>query len=88
MGSIRDSRGVEQGVVNSDNFYKMETVNLASPLGTLPYPLPKLMMSTNNIYCISNHLHLTLLHCSNYQIELVANNTKLQVFLPKSYEVL
>ena len=99
MGPIRDSRGVEQGGVNSDNFYKMvnneqvqtsQDSELSVTIGDITVSCvaqaDDVFLSTNNIDSLSNLLHLT--HCSNYQIELVANKTKLQVFLPKSYEVL
>ena len=74
-----------------NKFRLHKTVSLASPLGTLLYPvLPKLMMyscpQTISTASAIFYVHLTLIHCSNYQIELVADKTKLQVFLPKSYE--
>ena len=44
------------------------------------------VLTTNNIYNLYNLLHITLSYCSKYKVDLVADKTKLQVFLPSAHK--
>ena len=96
-GPINDEQGVEQGGVNSGEFYKIfgkEQLENAQ-LSCLGVPLYDLVISgigqADDTGLVSNHpqflmnlLRLSLNFCSKYQVELCPEKTKLQVFSTKS----
>ena len=99
MGPIRDTLGIEQGGVNSDNFYKIhnneqlsssQNSNLGVSVGDITISAigqaDDVVLTSNNIYSLFNLLHITLCYCSKFQVSLVPDKTKLQVFLPSSFK--
>ena len=101
VGPIKDILGVEQGGVNSDNYYKLtnnEQLSTAqeTELGVTIHGLTisaigladDVALVTQNFNNLENLLHLTLSYCAKYNVDLVPDKTKLQVFIPKSASVL
>ena len=100
MGPIGDLLGVEQGGVNSDQYYKMtnnEQLKSAQASG-LGVPLHDIVissvgqaddvfLSTNNLSSLNNLLYLTKQYCSKYKVSLVPEKTKLQLFIPGSLSI-
>ena len=98
MGPIRDTLGIEQGGVNSDNFYKIhnneqltssQNSNLGVSVGDITISAigqaDDVVLTSNNLYNLYNLLHITLCYCSKFRVSLVPDKTKLQVFLPRSF---
>jgi len=96
MGPISETLGLEQGGVCSDSFCKLinneQEVAHKSELGVTIGDITvsvigqadDVVLTANNIYSLHNLLNLTLEYCDKYKVQLVADKTKLQVFLPKS----
>ena len=98
MGPIADTQGVEQGGVNSDQYYKLtnnEQLSMAQD-SQLGVPMANITISAigfaDDAALLSNdpqslrYLHqLTTDYCSRYCVDLVPEKTKLQLFLPKSH---
>ena len=93
MGPILDEQGVEQGGINSSDFYKifgkeqLQTVQdsaLGVPLGPLTISgvgqADDTGLLSNNIHKLYFLLHLTKIFCDKYQVELCSEKTKLQVY--------
>ena len=100
MGPIADTKGVEQGGVNSDMYYKMtnkEQLQSAqdSELGVLLHDIvissiglaDDVVLTSNNLSSLNCLLHLTKIYCSKNQVKLVPDKTKLQLFLPKNLKI-
>ena len=97
MGPICDQLGVEQGGVNSGDFYKIygkSQLQMAqnSSLGVALAPdltisgisqADDTLLVSNNLHNLQNLLQLTLYYCSKYNVELCAEKTVLQVFATK-----
>ena len=100
MGPIEDECGVEQGGINSSDFYKVynnEQLTLAQD-SELGIPLGPVTVSAigqaDDVVLISNDLHslqslldLSLYYCSKYNVSLGHDKTKLQVFSSRSSEL-
>ena len=99
MGPIEDELGLEQGGVNSSDFYKIfgkEQLQLAqrSGLGVRMKNLTvsaigqadDIVLISNCIFALSYLLTLTSHFCSKYCVELSAEKTKLQVFTSSGNE--
>ena len=97
MGPIMDEQGVEQGGVNSSDFYKVfgkEQLATAqeSGLGVTLGPLTvggvgladDTALLANNIHDLLYLLHLTNVFCSKYHVNLCSEKTKLQVYQTKN----
>ena len=84
MGPIDDGKGVEQGGVNSGDYYKIfgkPQLELAQS-SKLGVPLPgnltvsgigqadDTLLVSNNIHALQNLLQLTLHFCSKYKVDL------------------
>ena len=93
MGPIMDERGLEQGGVNSSDYYKIfgkEQLEAAqvSGLGVLMKDITisaigdadDTVLLSNNIHDLNHLLELSLDFCSKYQVQLCAEKTKLQAF--------
>ena len=100
MGPIADTKGVEQGGVNSDMYYKMtnkEQLQSAqdSELGVLLHDIvissiglaDDVVLTSNNLSSLNCLLHLTKIYCSKNHVKLVPDKTKLQLFLPKNLKI-
>ena len=98
MGPIFDTLGVEQGGVNSDNYYKLtnnEQLSIAqkSELGVVMNNITiSAIGQADDVVLVSNCpqslrylLKLTIDYCSQYCVDLVPEKTKLQLFLPKTH---
>ena len=98
MGPIFDTLGVEQGGVNSDNYYKLtnnEQLSIAqkSELGVVMNDITiSAIGQADDVVLVSNCpqslrylLKLTMDYCSQYCVDLVPEKTKLQLFLPKTH---
>ena len=101
VGPINDTLGVEQGGVNSDNYYKLTnneqlSTAQATELGVTIKGLTisaigladDVALVTQDFNNLENLLYLTLSYCAKYNVDLVPDKTKLQVFIPKSASVL
>ena len=102
VGPIFDEQGVEQGGINSGEFYKifgkeqLENAQI-SGLGVPVYDLiisgigqaDDTALASNHPQSLLNLLRLSMNFCSKYQVELCPEKTKLQVFSSKgmSYKV-
>ena len=96
MGPIADERGLEQGVVNSSDFYKIfgkDQLHSAQQSG-LGVHMRDIVVGSigqaddtghvaNNIHDIQNLLELSLDFCAKYQVELCVEKTKLLAFATK-----
>ena len=97
MGPICDELGVEQGNVNSGDFYKIyaksqlqmaQDSNLGVELARdivvsgIGQADDTLLLS-NNLHSLQNLLQLSLYYCSKFNVELSPEKTKLQVIAPK-----
>ena len=94
MGPIKDELGLEQGGCNSSDGYKiynnelLETVQKSRQGVDLGDNLvisgvgqaDDVLLLSNNIFNLSNILHLTLQYCEDYCLELCADKTKLLHF--------
>ena len=90
MGPMEDTRGVEQGGVNSDSFYKLMNNEqlLCSQDSELGVRMGDIMVSaigqaddvvltSNNIFSMFNLLYLSKIYCSKHMVNLVPEKTKL-----------
>ena len=97
MGPISDEQGLEQGGVNSSDFYKVFgkeqlATAQASALGVSLGPLTvggvgladDTALIANNLHSLMYLLHLTRVFCSKYHVSLCSEKTKLQVYQTKS----
>ena len=96
MGPIQDEQGLEQGGINSSDFYKifgqeqLKTAQ-ASELGVSLGPLTvsgigladDTALLANSLLKLYYLLHLTNIFCSKYKVQLCAEKTKLQVYSKK-----
>ena len=98
MGPIHDELGVEQGGVNSSDYYKIiNNEQLSVPQDTdFGVNLSEggdihiasigqaddTVLLSNDLHNLQFLLHLTLNYCKKYHIELSATKTKLQVYIP------
>ena len=100
MGPIKDQCGVEQGGVNSSDYYKVynnEQLRAAqeSELGVNIGPVTissigqadDVVLVSNDIYALQGLLDLSLNYCSKYNVKLSPGKTKIQVFCTKSSEL-
>ena len=100
MGPIADECGVEQGGVNSSDFYKVynnEQLQVAQdsrfgvPIGPVTISsigqADDVALISNNIHSLQALLDLTLSYCKKYHVALCHDKTKLQVFSSKATEV-
>ena len=99
MGPIHDQGGLEQGGVNSGDFYKIFGKNQLqlsqdSHLGvrlarnlviSALAQADDTLHSSNNIHRLQNLVQLTVHFCTKYNVELSTEKTKLQVFFPKEF---
>ena len=96
MGPIYDQRILEQGGPSSSDLYKIfgkeqletsQASELGVKLGNKTISGIGLADDTlhvsNNIHNLLYLLHLTLLFCSKYQVQLCSEKTKLQAFATK-----
>ena len=92
MGPIYDEKGVEQGGVNSDHYYKIFgkeqlLVSQGSCLGVAMRDITisgigqadDTVLLSNSLYSLQNLLHLSLNICMNQQVVLCVEKKKLQV---------
>ena len=100
MGAIEDECGVEQGGVNSSDFYKIfskEQLSTAQESG-LGVRLGEQIISgigiaddtallSNNIHKLQNLLMLSEAFCKRFQVKLCAEKTKLLVFATKKMKL-
>ena len=96
MGPISDQKGVEQGGVNSGDFYKIfgkSQLQLAQDSGLGVKLARNLVISSigqaddtllvsNSLHSLQNLLQLTLYFCRKFNVELCADKTRLQVLAP------
>ena len=96
MGPIYDEQGLEQGGVNSSDFYKIfgsEQLGTAQASG-LGVSLGPIVVSgigqaddtaliSNNVHNLYYLLHLTKIFCSKYQVELCSEKTQFQMYYNK-----
>ena len=100
MGPIADECGVEQGGVNSSEFYKVynnEQLQVAQnsrfgvPIGPVTISsigqADDVALISNNIHSLQALLDLTLSYCKKYHVTLCHDKTKLQVFSSRATEV-
>ena len=101
MGPVIDEHGVEQGGINSSNFYKLYNNELLETLQKScqgVQMVSKLTISavgqadnvficTNNIYMLYNLLLLALEYCKKLKVELCADKTKLLLYSDRTYIV-
>ena len=99
MGPIADECGVEQGGINSSDFYKVynnEQLDLAQKSG-FGVPLGPVIVSSigqaDDVALLSNSLHslqalidLSMYYCSKYHVTLSTEKTKLQVYSNRTTE--
>ena len=97
MGPISDELGVEQGGVNSGEFYKIYGkpqlqmaqdsklgVNLAKDLTISAIgQADDTALVANDLHSLQNLLQLTLYYCSKFNVELCAGKTVLQSISPR-----
>ena len=100
MGAIEDECGVEQGGVNSSDFYKIfskEQLSTAQESG-LGVPVGELIVSgigiaddtallSNSIHKLQNLLLLSQAFCKRFQVKLCPEKTKLLVFATKKMKL-
>ena len=100
MGPIDDQCGVEQGGVNSSDFYKVynnEQLQVAqdSELGVPFGPVTvssvgqadDVALISNDIYALQGLLDLSLTYCKKFNVTLCQSKTKLQVYSKRSSEL-
>ena len=99
MGPIVDDHGVEQGGVNSSEFYKIYNNELLSTLQASSQGVnmgnqltiscvgqaDDVVISSNNIYQLHNLVLLAQDYCRKLNVNLSAEKTKLLMFADKSY---
>ena len=97
MGPINDEQGLEQGGINSSEFYKIfgkeqltvaQNSNLGVPLSTANIfairEADDTVLISNDIHHLFYILQLNKIFCEKYLVKLCAEKTKLQVFKPKA----
>ena len=97
MGPISDQCGVEQGGINSSNFYKVynnEQLGLAqeSDFGVQLGPVTvsalgqaaDVALISDNLHALQGLLDLSLYYCEKYHVKQSSEKTKLQVFSLKT----
>ena len=97
MGPISDQCGVEQGGINSSDFYKVynnEQLGLAqeSDFGVQLGPVTvsalgqadDVALISDNLHALQGLLDLSLYYCEKYHVKLSSEKTKLQVFSLKT----
>ena len=97
MGPIEDECGVEQGGVNSSDFYKVynnEQLTLAQdselgiPLGPVTVSAigqaDDVVLIANDLHSLQSLLELSLYYCRKYNVSLSNDKSKLQVFSSRS----
>jgi hypothetical protein len=91
MGPILDQLGLEQGGINSGDFYKLynndlllstqksqQGVNLGNDLVISSIGLADdTALPANNLFCLANILYLVLEYCKKYDVQLCPDKTKL-----------
>ena len=95
MGPIHDQQGVEQGGINSSDEYKIynnEQFNTAQDskfgvsLGSLTISsigqADDSVILSSSLHQLGHLLHLTLLYCRKYKVQMTPEKTQLQVFSP------
>ena len=100
MGPIRDECGVEQGGINSADYYKVynneqlelaQNSNFGVPLGPVTISgigqADDVALISNDIYALQGLLDLSLYYCQKYHVGLSTEKTKLQVFSCKSTDI-
>ena len=99
MGPIFDEHGVEQGGVNSSEFYKLynnellvtlqkscQGVRLGQQLTVSAVgQADDVVICANNIYMLYNLLQLALSYCKKLKVDLCADKTKLLLFADNSF---
>ena len=93
MGPIRDTKGVEQGGINSDRLYKLannsqikvaQSSNLGVDMGSTTISCigqaDDTALLTNDIHNLQNLVILTMEYCRKYSVPLVPEKTKLLAF--------
>ena len=99
MGPIHDEQGLEQGGINSSDFYKIfgqDQLNTAQA-SSLGVPLGPITVSgvgqaddtgllANDIHKLLFLLHLTSNFCDKYQVQLSSEKTKLLVYHTKDQQ--
>ena len=97
MGPICDELGVEQGNVNSGDFYKIYAKSQLqmAQYSNLGVELARdivvsgigqaddTLLLSNNLHSLQNLLQLSLYYCTKFNVELSPEKTKLQVIAPK-----
>ena len=99
MGPIQDQCGVEQGGINSSDFYKIynnEQLDLAqsSEFGVELGPVvissigqaDDVALLANNLHALQGLVDLTQYYCKKYCVSLSTEKTKLQVYSPSNKE--
>ena len=98
MGPVLDEQGVEQGGVNSGDFYKIygkSQLQMAqgSALGVELFrdliisaigQADDTLLVSNSLHSLQNLLQLSLYYCAKYNVELCPEKTKLQVISTKN----
>ena len=100
MGPIPDQCGVEQGGINSSDFYKVynnDQLNLAQESGfgiQLGPVTVSALGQADDVALIADNLHalqglvdLSLFYCEKYHVKLSTEKTKLQAFYQKNSEI-
>ena len=100
MGPINDELGVEQGGVNSSDYYKTynneqlsvpQETDLGVFLGDVHVAAigqaDDTVLVSDEIYKLKFLLNLTLQYCDKYHVELSADKTKLQLYVPTGYSL-
>ena len=101
MGPILDEHGVEQGNINSSDFYKIYNNPLLEILQASKQGVflgnnltisgigqaDDVVVSANNIYMLFNLLVLALEYCKKYNVQLCADKTKLLMYADKMFSV-
>ena len=100
MGPINDQCGLEQGNLNSSDFYKIyakeqlenaQKSRLGVSLGNLKISAigqaDDTVLLSNNIQNLQFLLYLTEMFCKRYHVTICAEKTKLQVYYTKNMEL-
>ena len=100
MGPINDQCGVEQGGVNSTDFYNVynndqllqaQESKLGVPIGPVTISsigqADDVALVSNDIYALQGLFDLSLSYCKKHHITLCAEKTKLQVFSSKASDL-
>ena len=100
MGPIHDQCGVEQGGVNSSDYYKVynneqlelaQDSNLGVPLGPVTISAigqaDDVALISNNLHALQGLLDLADFYCQKYHVSLSTEKTKLLAFCSKPLEM-